>query len=240
MPEPYLWRMFRGLAEALHAIHHGGVVSKGTHEDNLCIPVGDWVPVINPDVKLANVVLGDAHSDYCPAYKRPQMIDFGLAFGGEDHEHAAMMHTIDTPGCWPHLHPDQTTVTEEGANFGRHELWNFSWPPPCCSGESITFQSFPSGEPEDIARKKSPKGRVDEEIGGMVPRSLLEKRAKRKAKEAEKKKTSITEDRDITMELRAELVKQDVAVKNLEYEAVNGDHDVQIEVLKSKLASIVR
>lgn len=84
------------------------------------------------------------------------------------------------------------------------------------------------------------KSESSEEIGGMVPRSLLEKRAKRKAKEAEKKKTSITEDRDITMELRAELVKQDVAVKNLEYEAVNGDHDVQIEVLKSKLASIVR
>jgi hypothetical protein len=44
-------------------MHYGVVASDSTPEFNLCIPTDDWVPVINPDIKLANVVLGNAHWD---------------------------------------------------------------------------------------------------------------------------------------------------------------------------------
>lgn len=39
-----------------------------------------WRPIVNADIKLANVVLGHANRAFYPAYKTPQMIDFGLAF----------------------------------------------------------------------------------------------------------------------------------------------------------------
>lgn len=84
-------------------------MSDSTLDCNLCIPAPDWVPVINPDIKLANIVLGDAHWNYYPAYKRPQMIDFGLAFEGEDHEHAAMRRPIGTPGYNPPVSLQETS-----------------------------------------------------------------------------------------------------------------------------------
>jgi hypothetical protein len=72
------------------------------------------------------------------------------------------------------------------------------------------------------------KSESSEEIGGIVIKSLRDKQAERTAREAKEKRTDMTDNKDITRELRAELVKQEVAVKNLEYKAVDGDDDLQI------------
>ncbi|KAL7776189.1 hypothetical protein CFE70_006602 [Pyrenophora teres f. teres 0-1] len=40
----------------------------------------DWRSIINPDIKTANVVLGEALPYHYPAYKVPKIIDYGHAF----------------------------------------------------------------------------------------------------------------------------------------------------------------
>ena len=70
------------MAQGLHAMYFGVAVDENTRDTDLCIPARGWEPIINPDIKLANVVLGDALPNWYPAYKTPQMIDFGLAFEG--------------------------------------------------------------------------------------------------------------------------------------------------------------
>lgn len=74
------------------------------------------------------------------------------------------------------------------------------------------------------------KSESSEDRGGMVLKSLREKRADRVAKEAEEKNKRTAEDKDISRELRAELVKQEVVAKKLEFQAVDGDDDVQVAV----------
>jgi hypothetical protein len=58
LPEPYLWQIFRGLAEVLHVCQTGLTVPKNqpTHNNktvNIALPTVDgWRPIVIPDIKL--------------------------------------------------------------------------------------------------------------------------------------------------------------------------------------------
>lgn len=58
----------------------GVVLDDTTRPESIGVIRKDWVPVINPDIKLENVVLG-APQDRYPTYKTVKMIDFGQVFG---------------------------------------------------------------------------------------------------------------------------------------------------------------
>lgn len=84
-PEPMLWLIFRGLAEALYMMRTGrSIAHHEPLEANRGIPnahlptAPHWQPYVNTDIKLPNVVLGHSTNWY-PAYKTPLMIDFGNA-----------------------------------------------------------------------------------------------------------------------------------------------------------------
>ncbi|CAE7187324.1 S-TKc multi-domain protein [Pyrenophora teres f. teres] len=92
VPEPFMWLIFRGLIEALYT-HQTGLIA---HQDQVAdrnrpndeLPrmgdnpndAEDWRSIINPDIKTANVVLGEALPYHYPAYKVPKIIDYGHAF----------------------------------------------------------------------------------------------------------------------------------------------------------------
>jgi serine/threonine protein kinase len=62
-------------------------------------PTKDWKPIINPDIKPMNVMLGEAQDNYYPAYKIPKMIDFGICF--DDNRLDTALSKLDgfgTPG----------------------------------------------------------------------------------------------------------------------------------------------
>lgn len=103
MPEPYLWTIFRAQVEALHVMHYGSVIEHDTDLSQACIPTEGWKAVINPDIKLSNVVLGEARSDHYPAYKTAKMIDFSQAFeeGPGKHDSSDTKAPLGTKGFWP-------------------------------------------------------------------------------------------------------------------------------------------
>ena len=79
-----MWVIFRALVEALHAMHTGVVPHFSTPQDSLGLIAPGWVPAVNPDIKLENVVFGAARGGSYPAYKSAKMIDSGHVF--EEHE----------------------------------------------------------------------------------------------------------------------------------------------------------
>lgn len=80
MPEPYIWIVFLALAQALHAMHTGRAVESDTAPHLIGQIKDKWLPVINPEIKLANVVLGAVDDAFYPAYKTAKLIDFGSVF----------------------------------------------------------------------------------------------------------------------------------------------------------------
>ncbi|KAF1927364.1 uncharacterized protein M421DRAFT_177857 [Didymella exigua CBS 183.55] len=103
MPEQYLWTIFRAQIEALHAMHYGTVIKNDTDLSQVCITAPGWKVVINPDIKLPNVVLGDAQSDCYGADKTPKLIDFGQAFeeGPGKCDSLDTKHPVGTENLWP-------------------------------------------------------------------------------------------------------------------------------------------
>ncbi|KAF2875228.1 kinase-like domain-containing protein [Massariosphaeria phaeospora] len=107
IPEPFIWIVFRGMAEALHVNFTGQMVSSthplpGTeHYTNDQIRPPEWRPITNTDIKTRNIVLGDGKKKHS-AYKTPKMIDFGLAFRGK-REFSILDKKlgIGTKGCRP-------------------------------------------------------------------------------------------------------------------------------------------
>jgi serine/threonine protein kinase len=96
LPEPFLWIVFRELAEALHHMHTGLTVASNQPTDrdrnktNNQLPrKKSWRSVVNTDIKPQNVVLSHARDDYYPSYKTPSMIDFGLAFNDNRYKNTA-------------------------------------------------------------------------------------------------------------------------------------------------------
>ncbi|CAO2651441.1 Nn.00g040110.m01.CDS01 [Neocucurbitaria sp. VM-36] len=82
LPEPYLWLIFRGLAEALLLMETGMAIDRNApeQEDQPIYYPRNWQPIVNPDIKTLNVILSEAQNDFYPAYKTAKMIDFGLCF----------------------------------------------------------------------------------------------------------------------------------------------------------------
>ena len=112
-------------------------------------------------------------------------------------------------------------------------------PAPAESSKTLLGTSPKKGESSKAhgdKKERSVKSESSEERGGFVPRSLRDKQAERKAKKAEDKKPSIIGDEPMTRKLRGDLVKQDLAAKNFEYEAVGGDDDLQTENRKPNVA----
>jgi hypothetical protein len=122
-PEPFLWLVFRALAEALHVMRTGlsvphtqPTVATSTTKNASLPKAPGWKPIVNTDIKLANVVLGNPQPNRYPAYKTPKMIDFGLAFDNNKYHYgkskelrpefqtnpaATLYKEIGTPGCRP-------------------------------------------------------------------------------------------------------------------------------------------
>ncbi|KAH8704596.1 kinase-like domain-containing protein [Phaeosphaeriaceae sp. PMI808] len=136
LPEPFLWLVFRALAEALLAMLTGDVIGhaepweEDSEVQNIDIKNwGKWHPIVNPDIKLMNVVLGDAQENWYPAYKTPKMIDFGLAQYQDDiygrYSKMSMTGCIGTPGEEP---PEQIWPPHRDyVNFAideRSHVWN--------------------------------------------------------------------------------------------------------------------
>ncbi|EUC30682.1 hypothetical protein COCCADRAFT_103267 [Bipolaris zeicola 26-R-13] len=85
LPEPFLWLVFRAMAEAVFVMALGRPVPKhlplDSYGEGLNLkPVEGWKPIINPDIKTYNIVFAAPQPDYYPAYPTPKMIDFGLCF----------------------------------------------------------------------------------------------------------------------------------------------------------------
>lgn len=59
-------------------MHFGRVVNADLPTEQICVQQPGWVPIINPDIKLGNVVLGDAQQRY-PTCRTAKVIDFGHA-----------------------------------------------------------------------------------------------------------------------------------------------------------------
>ncbi|PSN73839.1 kinase-like protein [Corynespora cassiicola Philippines] len=84
LPEPFIWFVFRALLETVFVMHSGRVITwdypdemeKTIKNDKIQIDE-DWEPLMNPDIKLMNVVLSDPGTIF-PAYLTPKMLDFGL------------------------------------------------------------------------------------------------------------------------------------------------------------------
>lgn len=64
-------------------MHTGVLIQDNTPVESMGVIKQGWDPIINPDIKLANVVLGPAQDDHYPAYKTVKMIDFGQVFPDE-------------------------------------------------------------------------------------------------------------------------------------------------------------
>ncbi|KAF3008431.1 hypothetical protein E8E13_002654 [Curvularia kusanoi] len=77
LPEPYVWHIFRALAEGLHAMHYGVVPGPGVSSEDLGEVKEPWRSIIDPDIKLENFVVCEPQADYYPTYKTIKKIDFG-------------------------------------------------------------------------------------------------------------------------------------------------------------------
>ncbi|KAL5119268.1 hypothetical protein ACEQ8H_002755 [Pleosporales sp. CAS-2024a] len=84
IPEPMIWLIFRGLAEALHSLHTGLPIAhdrptetESSMANSALLTRHGWQPYTNVDIKLMNVVMSHANPNWYPAYKTPLMIDFG-------------------------------------------------------------------------------------------------------------------------------------------------------------------
>ena len=102
MPGPYLWITFRAQVEALHAMQYGTVITDDLNPSRWFETAEDWTAIVNPDIKLPNVVLGEARSDHYAAYKNAKFIDFSQAFKAEEGEFDSpeTKHRIGTEGVW--------------------------------------------------------------------------------------------------------------------------------------------
>ena len=111
LPEAFIWIVFRGLAEALYMLFSGKAIaidqpneaSAKVKDPALRVQarIDGWRPIVNTDIKMANVVLTDPGATF-PAYKTPKMIDFGNCF---DTDTVVERHTrergVGTPGWRP-------------------------------------------------------------------------------------------------------------------------------------------
>jgi hypothetical protein len=61
-------------------MHTGQIMESDTASHLIDLPKDKWRPIISPDIKLANIVLGAADEVCYPAYKTAKMIDFGQVF----------------------------------------------------------------------------------------------------------------------------------------------------------------
>ena len=59
-------------------MNYGHVVNADNPSNQIGVQDPNWVPIINPDIKLGSEVLGDARKNYA-TYKTVKMIDFGHA-----------------------------------------------------------------------------------------------------------------------------------------------------------------
>jgi serine/threonine protein kinase len=99
IPEPFIWILFRGMAEALFTLYTGNTIAYNEPAElNAKIdPLRDpiWMSRLNLDIKPLNIVFSHPHDPW-RAYKTPQMIDFGLVFNLED-----VQVGFGTPGFMP-------------------------------------------------------------------------------------------------------------------------------------------
>ncbi|CAA9963181.1 S-TKc domain containing protein [Pyrenophora teres f. maculata] len=108
IPEPMLWHIFWGAAEAWLLMQTGHTIDEDQPEEpNPFFQVtqedsGPWAPIVNTDIKHMNIVLGDAVQDYYPAYKMPKMIDFGL--GHDDNRYPNKRSKLNRDGTWKTAH----------------------------------------------------------------------------------------------------------------------------------------
>ncbi|KAH7408704.1 kinase-like domain-containing protein [Phaeosphaeria sp. MPI-PUGE-AT-0046c] len=137
-PEPMLWLIFRGLAEALH-VHYTGWQPGRAHppphlrtlQNSALLMYTGWGSLVNTDIKLANVVLGQSRPDFYPAYKTAQMIDFGLVvpetsyIDREAKKRNGRYREIGTPGSRPpeQFHPPHPKHTQTPINV-LSDTWN--------------------------------------------------------------------------------------------------------------------
>ncbi|KAF1847600.1 kinase-like protein [Cucurbitaria berberidis CBS 394.84] len=98
LPEPYIWLIFRALAEALLLMETGMTVDKDqpAREDGHVLYSRNRKPIVNPDIKPMNVMLGEAQAGFYPGFKTAKMIDFGMCF--DDNRYATGKVGVGTQG----------------------------------------------------------------------------------------------------------------------------------------------
>ncbi|CBX97204.1 hypothetical protein LEMA_P103350.1 [Plenodomus lingam JN3] len=103
LPEPFLWLVFRGLAEALLLMQTGRTIlpTQPSRPINPILPLEGWNPIVNPDIKPRNVVLGKPRPDYYPGYKCAKMIDFGICWDDERSSLSGNKRGFGTRGYQP-------------------------------------------------------------------------------------------------------------------------------------------
>lgn len=85
---------------------HAGVVSEGKIPSSEIGQIKKgWTPLIDPDIKLENIVLCAAQDNYYPAYKTAKRIDFGQVFEDSQLDGDVLLLTqqgiMGTLGLWP-------------------------------------------------------------------------------------------------------------------------------------------
>ncbi|KAF2732094.1 hypothetical protein EJ04DRAFT_344019 [Polyplosphaeria fusca] len=110
VPEPFIWIVFRAMAELIYIMTTGlppiasdelDLEDRAVQNDEL-ETMQDWVPMINTDIKPMNVVFSEPTANY-PAYPTPKMIDFGNVVL----ETQGIWGAIGTRGFQPPEHNDE-------------------------------------------------------------------------------------------------------------------------------------
>jgi len=112
IPEPFLWLIFYDMASALYTCQAGyanlGFIPPhmANFLNELLNRAPHWRPIVNPDTKPANVVLGEASTLY-PSYKVAKLIDWGLAFTDQRYNTAAQKNARGWFGTRGYCPPEQ-------------------------------------------------------------------------------------------------------------------------------------
>jgi hypothetical protein len=148
--------VFRGLAEAIYALHTGQTISADAPSTAQAAEVSNdelakarnWPGYINLDIKLMNVVLAEVLESVHSAYKVPKMIDFGLVCTYNDPSFGDP-RLLGTPGWMTPVRfqlflfvPYNSSMHR--SNTRQEQSWNYA--PPDAEPVNLKTMTFNMGQ----------------------------------------------------------------------------------------------
>ncbi|KAF2646741.1 kinase-like protein [Massarina eburnea CBS 473.64] len=130
LPEPFLWLVFLGLAEAIFAFNTGRCATAQEQADEELNAKKNpkanlWTPLFHRDIKTDNIFLGSAHAPYL-AYPNPILADYDISL------------SLNTP----HFRNNKDMYYAGGNSHGGTE----SWRPPETRFKSLGYDITTAGD----------------------------------------------------------------------------------------------